>query len=72
MAGTYRPPAHPVLDRAYANTAGAVAYLDETFDDGEHGASRFYVFTAVVVERAELQLLREELRAIAVTSRGVV
>lgn len=65
MAGTYRPPAHPVLDRAYANTAGAVAYLDETFDDGEHGASRFYVFTAVVVERGELQLLREELRDIA-------
>lgn len=61
----YRPPAHPVLDRAYANTAGAVAYLDETFDDGQHGRSRFYVFTAVVVERAEMPLLRQELRDIA-------
>ncbi|ARV85391.1 hypothetical protein LFT51_29210 (plasmid) [Mycobacterium intracellulare subsp. chimaera] len=65
MAGTYRPPSHPVLDRAYASTAGAVAYLDETFDYGEHGTGRFYVFTAVVVERTELQLLREELRDIA-------
>lgn len=65
MTGTYRPPRHPVLDSAYANTAGAVAYLDETFDHGEHGTSRFYVFTAVVVERAEMQPLREELRDIA-------
>lgn len=65
MAGAYRPPAHPVLDRAYASTTGAAAYLDETFDHGEHGTSRFYVFTAVVVERAEMQLLREELRDIA-------
>lgn len=65
MTGTFRPPAHPVLDQAYANTAGAVAYLDETFHHGEGGAARFYVFTAVVVERAEMRLLREELREIA-------
>lgn len=65
MTGAYRPPPHPVLERAYASTAGAVAYLDETFDHGEHGTSRFYVFTAVVVERAEMQPLREELRDIA-------
>lgn len=65
MTGAFRPPAHPVLDRAYANTAGAVAYLDETFHHGEGGAERFYVFTAVVVERSEMQPLREELREIA-------
>lgn len=65
MMGTFRPPAHPVLDKAYANTAGAVAYLDETFHHGENGAARFYVFTAVVVERTEMSVLRRELRDIA-------
>lgn len=65
MTGHFRPPAHPVLDKAYANTAGAVAYLDETFHHGENGAARFYVFTAVVVERTEMSVLREELRDIA-------
>ncbi|MFV8233961.1 hypothetical protein [Mycolicibacterium fortuitum] len=65
MTSTFRPPAHPVLEKAYANTAGAVAYLDETFHHGESGAARFYVFTAVVVERTEMSLLRDELRAIA-------
>jgi len=65
MTGTFRAPADPVLDKAYANTTGAVAYLDETFHHGENGAARFYIFTAVVVERTEMSLLREELRAIA-------
>lgn len=65
MTGPFRPPAHPVLDTAYANTTGAVAYLDETFHHGENGAARFYVFAAVVVERTEMSLLREELRDIA-------
>lgn len=65
MTGTFRSSAHPVLDKAYANTTGAVAYLDETFHHGEDGATRFYVFTAVVVERTEMRLLREELREIA-------
>jgi hypothetical protein len=66
MTGASRPPAHPVLSQAYANTAGAVAYLDETFHHGKDGAAaRFYVFTAVVVERTEMETLRDELREIA-------
>lgn len=64
MTGAYRP-SNPVLVRAYANTAGAVAYLDETFHHGAAGADCFYVFTAVVVERAEMVDLRGELETIA-------
>jgi len=60
-----RRPVNPVLAEAYANTAGAVAYLDETFHDGKSGTGRFYVFTAVLVERAEMETLRDELREIA-------
>jgi hypothetical protein len=56
-----RGPSNPVLTQAYANTASAVAYLDETFEHGQHGIGRFYVFTAVVVERSEMQPLRDEL-----------
>jgi hypothetical protein len=65
MAGTYRPPANPVLERSYANTSSSVAFLDETFDHGEHGTGRFYVFTGVIVERSEMKPLRDELRGIA-------
>lgn len=65
MARIFRPPSDPVLERAYTNTSGVVGYLDETFHHGEDGTARFYVFTAVLVERAEMQLLRDELRTIA-------
>jgi hypothetical protein len=65
MTTSSRRPANPVLDGAYANTTGAVAYLDETFEHGEHGLGRFYVFTAVLVERTEMDVLRDELRGIA-------
>jgi hypothetical protein len=59
------PPTHTVLANAYANTAGTVAYLDETFHHGTASTDRFYVVTAVLVERNEMQPLREELRALA-------
>lgn len=65
MTGISKAPADPVLGKAYANTTGAVAYLDEMFHHGENGAARFCVFTAVVVERTGMSLLREELREIA-------
>lgn len=57
------PPTNPVLDTAYANTAGAVAYLDETFHPGP--GDRFYVVTAVLVPRTAMQPLRDELRHLA-------
>ncbi|WP_280217870.1 hypothetical protein [Nocardia neocaledoniensis] len=56
---------HPGLDRAYANTAGPVAYLDETFQRPGAGLPAFYVFTAVLVDRAEMADLRHRLREIA-------
>jgi hypothetical protein len=42
-----------------------VAYLDETFDRGAAGSGRFYVFSAVVVEREEMADLRSELEVLA-------
>jgi hypothetical protein len=65
MTRSSRRPSNPVLDKAYTNTTGAVAYLDETFEHGEHGLGRFYVFTAVLVERTEMDVLRDELRGVA-------
>jgi hypothetical protein len=64
VTGAYRP-TNPVLAGAYANTRSAVAYLDETFHRGGPGAGRFYVFSAVVVEREEMVDLRSELEAMA-------
>jgi len=59
------PPSHPVLEKAYANTAGAVAYLDETFHRAAVVGDRFYVITAVLVERDEMRALRDGMRELA-------
>lgn len=59
------PPINPVLEKAYANTAGPTAYLDETFHQAAHGRDRFYVITAVLVGRPEMPLLRSTLRELA-------
>lgn len=56
---------HPALERAYANTGGPVAYLDETFQQPGRGVPAFYVFTAVLVDRDEMFDLRVRLRELA-------
>ncbi|MBF6163053.1 hypothetical protein IU421_30320 [Nocardia cyriacigeorgica] len=56
---------NPALDKAYANTSGPVAYLDETFQAPGTKDPAFYVFTAVLVEREEMQDLRDKLRELA-------
>lgn len=57
-----RLPANPVLEKAYNNTSGPVAYLDETFHHATNARDRFYVITAVLVERPEMSALRSALR----------
>ncbi|MGY1948908.1 hypothetical protein [Nocardia asiatica] len=56
---------NPALDLAYANTSGPVAYLDETFQAPGTKEAAFYVFTAVLVERDEMQGLRDKLQELA-------
>lgn len=58
-------PTNPALERAYANTAGPVAFLDETYQAPSAEFAGFYVFTAVLVDRTEMSDLRLTLRELA-------
>lgn len=65
--GRYVHPAQRIVDDAYKRTRGPVAFLDESYQAPDHvDAHRqtFYLFSAVVVELKNMDVLRSGVREI--------
>jgi DNA invertase Pin-like site-specific DNA recombinase len=70
-----RPSAHPVLDRAYANTAGAVAFLEGLRSLGEQidtssAAGRLVLHVFGALAEFERSLMRERTMTRLAASRA--
>jgi hypothetical protein len=66
------PPALRAVEDAYRRTNGPVAYLDESYqapDKVATHAQTFYIFTAVVVNQKNMDIVRAELAVIADDTR---